>query len=208
MRQDAVVKWIQNVYGLVNASFIWHKHAKKGIKDCGFKQSPVDPCPFYKKDVLFILYMDDTVVLTPDPKKADQVIADLREEGYTLTDEGDLLAYLGLQIEQKLEMEITISQPAFIDRIIKELNLKDQRMHDTPSDSILKRDKKGEERKIGQLNYLAATTKLDILFAVHHCAQFSPDPKLCHKRAVKDQSLSKENKRLRDEPESQCEKGS
>ena len=48
---------------------------------------------------LLILYVDDAVVLTPDPKKADQVIADLRKQGYTLTDEGDLSAYLGLQIE-------------------------------------------------------------------------------------------------------------
>ena len=66
-------------------------------------------------------------------------------------------------------------------------------MHNTPADSILKRDEKGERRKnefnyhsiIGQLNYLAATTRPNILFAVHQCARFSSEPKLCHEKAVK-----------------------
>lgn len=51
----------------------------------------------------------------------------------------------------------------------------------------------GPERKqswnyrsvIGMLNYLAASTRPDILYAVHQCARFSADPKLCHQRAVK-----------------------
>ena len=62
-KQDAVVKLVQNVYGLVDASFTWHEHAKKGIEACGFKQSDVNPCLFYKKDILFILYINDAVVL-------------------------------------------------------------------------------------------------------------------------------------------------
>ena len=66
-------------------------------------------------------------------------------------------------------------------------------MHDTPADTILHRDEEGEERKtefhyrsvIGQLNYLAATTRPEIQFAVHQCARFSQDPKMIHEKAVK-----------------------
>jgi len=35
------------------------------------------------------------------------------------------------------------------------------------------------------LNYLAASTRPDILFAVHQCARFSSNPKLQHERALK-----------------------
>lgn len=86
-----------------------------------------------------------------------------------------------------------MTQPAFIERIIKATNLKDQRMHDTPADTILRRDTDGQERKtefhyrsiIGQLNYLAATTRPEIQFAVHQCARFCADPKMSHEKAVK-----------------------
>ena len=58
---------------------------------------------------------------------------------------------------------------------------------------ILHKDENGPERKqswkyrsaIGMLNYLAASTRPDCLFAVHQCARFSNDPKLSHERAVK-----------------------
>jgi len=38
---------------------------------------------------------------------------------------------------------------------------------------------------IGQINYLAATTRPEIQFAVHQCARFSQDPKMVHEKAVK-----------------------
>jgi hypothetical protein len=76
-----------------------------------------------------------------------------------------------------------MKQPAFIDRIISQCNLKDQRMHDTPADEILHRNEDGQERKtefhyrsiIGQLNYLAATARPEITFAVQ-CARFRENP--------------------------------
>ena len=191
-KQRAVVKLIQNVYGLVDASYTWHQHVKKGILSVGFKQSKVDPCLFYKGNVLFILYVDDAVCLTPKEEDAKQVFKDLKAKGYVLTDEGPLLAFLGLQVKKEAD-GIELTQPAFIERIIEQVGLKDERMHDTPADTILGRDEEGQERKtdfhyrsvIGQLNYLAATTRPEIQFAVHQCARFSQDPKMSHEKAVK-----------------------
>ena len=66
-------------------------------------------------------------------------------------------------------------------------------MHDTPADNILSRDPNGLPRKnefhyqsvIGRLNYLAATTRPEIQFAVHQCARYSQDPKMVHEKAIK-----------------------
>ena len=98
-KQNEVVKLIKNVYGLADASYTWHLHVKRGLLSCGFRQSEVDPCLFYKKDMLFILYVDDAICLTPKKSNADQLILDLKKLGYSLTDEGSMLAYLGLQVE-------------------------------------------------------------------------------------------------------------
>ena len=192
-KQNEVVKLIQNVYGLADASYTWHLHVKRGLLSCGFKQSKVDPCLFYKKDMLFILYVDDAICLTSKKNKADELIVDLQKLGYSLTDEGSMSAYLGLQVDWLKDGKVSLTQPAFIERIIKTCGLKDQRMHDTPADVILHRDSDGLKRKnefhyrsvIGQLNYLAATTRPEIQFAVHQCARFCQDPKMVHEKAVK-----------------------
>lgn len=192
-KQREVVKLIKNVYGLSDASLTWHLHIKKGLLQCGFKQSQVDPCLFMKDSILFILYVDDAICLCPKKQQADIIIKKLMKMGYILTDEGSMSAYLGLQVEKLDEMTISIKQPAFIERILKQMNLKDARLHDTPADCVLRRDENGNPRKnefhyrsiIGQLNYLAATTRPDILFAVHQCARFCQDPKMSHEKAVK-----------------------
>ena len=67
-KQDNVVKLIKNVYGLADASLTWHNHLKKGLSEFGFKQSEVDPCLFFKGQVMFILYVDDGICLSPTKK--------------------------------------------------------------------------------------------------------------------------------------------
>jgi hypothetical protein len=66
--------------------------------------------------------------------------------------------------------------------------------HNTPADSILQMDLPGDgprqlqwsyRQVIGMLNYIAASTRPDISFAVHQCARFSNSPKRSHELAVK-----------------------
>ncbi len=192
-KQNGVVKLIKNVYGLKDASKTWVDHLSKGLIEFGFIQSKIDPCLFIKNSVLFCLYVDDAICLTPHKKDADKLIKDLEKKGYILTDEGPMSAYLGIQVDRLSGNRISMKQPAFIDRIINNCGLKDMRMHDTPADEILNRDENGQERKnefhyrsiIGQLNYLAATTRPEIQFAVHQCARFCENPKMTHEKAVK-----------------------
>ena len=192
-RQRAVVKLIKNIYGLVDASYTWHQHIKKGLTTFGFKTSEVDPCLFYKGTLIFILYVDDAICLTPKKKEADSLISRLERKGFILTDEGPLSAYLGVQVKKLSENSIEITQPGFIQRVIQSVHLKDDRIHDTPANEVMHRDLEGAQRKtdfhyrsvIGQLNYLAGTTRPDIQFAVHQCARFCENPKAIHERGVK-----------------------
>ena len=191
-RQQYKLKLLQNLYGLKDAGATWYEHLKKGLKERKFVQSKVDPCLFYKKNLILVIYVDDCILFSPDAKEVDAFIEDMKKD-YTLEDEGDINAYLGINVTRPTKDTIKLNQPALIKRIIDSLHLKDQRQHDTPADQTLTRDENGAERKldyhyrslIGQLNYLTSSTRPDIQFATHQCARFCNDPKLSHEIAAK-----------------------
>ena len=137
------------------------------------------------------------LIFCREKAQADELILEL-EKNFILTDEGEVSTYLGVQVEHDKESgSISLTQPFLIERILKALGnaVKDANIKRTPAQHkvILSKDEFGPERKqewnyrslIGMLNYLAASTRPDILFAVHQCARFSSDPKLSHEQSVK-----------------------
>ena len=70
--------------------------------------------------MLFILYVDDAICLTPNKDKADKLILDLQKLGYSLTEEGSMSAYLGLHVEWRKDGKVTLTHPGFIKQIIKQ----------------------------------------------------------------------------------------
>lgn len=52
-RQQAVVKLIKNIYGLVDASYTWHQHIKKGLTTFGFTTSNFWPLSILQRDSNF-----------------------------------------------------------------------------------------------------------------------------------------------------------
>ena len=191
-QQKYKMKLLQNLYRLKDAGATWFNHLKKGLLDRGFTQSQVDPCLFYKKDLILITYVNDCILISPNPQLLDEWVADMKRD-YTLEDEGDINAYLGINVTCPTKTSIKLNQPALIQRIINSLNLKDQCQHDTPADSVLFKDSEGDPRKtnfhyrslIGQLNYLTSSTHPDIQFATHQCSHFSIDPKHSHESCCK-----------------------
>jgi len=187
--QPHILKLLKNLYGLKDAGFTWFEHLKKGLRARGFRQSICEPCLFIKDNLILLTYVDDCIAFCAEKKPIDDFIESMKKD-YDLTDEGDIGAYLGIQIS-KHGNEYHLTQPALIKRICETVPLKDQRLHNTPADRILTRE--GEPRKsnfhyrsaVGQLNYLTGTTRPDLMVATHQCARFSADPRLQHEQAVK-----------------------
>ena len=123
----------------------------------------MDPCLFVKGELILVTYIDDCVAMCPTQKPIDDFVKSMQED-YHLTDDGDLSAFLGIQIERKRtptgNQEFHLTQPALIAKICETVPLTDQRINDMPAEKILY--KGGEPRKtdfhyrsaIGQLNYL------------------------------------------------------
>jgi hypothetical protein len=198
---DYVCLLLKNLYGLKQAAKTWFEYLRDKLieegEQFGFQQSLIDPCIFYKDGIIIITYVDDCLIFSSKKELADELIVSLQEH-FTLTQDEEVAAYLGVDIQvDDANDEIQISQPFLIERIIKLLgnSVKDANVKDTPAihKEILHKDEAGPNRKqnwsyrsaIGMLNYLTATTRPDCLFASHQCARFSANPKLSHERAVK-----------------------
>lgn len=200
---DFVCKLLKNVYGIKQAAKTWFEYlrdtliASKSDNGFGFKQSQVDPCIFYRKGVTIISWVDDCLIFAKNKELADELITELKTV-FTLTEEEEVAAYLGVMMKlDEKEDTVSMSQPFLIQRIIELLGdaVKEANIKSTPVvyKELLTKDEEGPERKqewnyrsaIGMLNYLAATTRPDCLYAVHQCARFSANPKLSHERALK-----------------------
>jgi hypothetical protein len=190
-KQSNALKLDKNLYGLKDASLNWFEHLKKGLLQRNFKQSEVDPCLFLRPDCIMICYVDDSIICSPSQKVIDDLVTSL-EKDYTLTDEGDINAYLGIRVERQGDA-FKLTQPHLIERILQAVSLKDQRQHHTPADTILQKDTDGPPRQtdfhyrsvIGMYSYLVSNTRPDMQMAVHQCSRFSNDPKLQHEQAIK-----------------------
>ena len=80
---------------------LWFEHLRRrGLRRQGFKQSKADECVFYKGNMIFVVYVDDGILIGPDKGEIDNIIMSLKED-YDLTDEGNLNEYLGIKIEEQ-----------------------------------------------------------------------------------------------------------
>jgi len=200
---DYVCLLLKNLYCLKQAAKTWFEHLRDTlIKNSdeggyGFTQSAIDPCIFYKDGIILISWVDDCLIFAKSKSYADDLIKNL-QSSFTLTEEEDVSAYLGVEVNVDGDSDtVSLTQPYLIKRIIDAMGpaISDANTKSTPAvyKEILHKDEDGPERKqdwhyrslIGMLNYLAASTRPDILYAVHQCARFSANPKLQHERALK-----------------------
>ena len=193
-QEPMVMKLKKNIYGTKQAPRIWGQCLHQGLIDLGFTQSQVDPCLYFRKSTLLCVYVDDVCVFAPKQKEVDQVLADLKSKQFIVEKEGTVSQYVGVNIKRQ-DDKILMSQPALTKRILTTLGLMTgevTKKHKTPATEVLsKNDQQARQEEwhyrsaIGMLNYLAASTRPDIQFAVHQTARFSQDPRRIHEQAVK-----------------------
>ena len=112
-----------NIYGQVQAGRVWNKYLVGKLTDILFKQSMVDKSIIFCGNVIYALYMDDSILAGPDDDKLDKVICDMKSTGLELTEEGDSSDFLGVNINRKADGTIHLMQPQLIDQILHDLQL-------------------------------------------------------------------------------------
>ena len=172
---DYILELHRNVYGQKQAGRVWNKYLSDIlIKRVGFVQSKVDECVFYRGNVMYVLYTDDSILAGPDESEIDKVIKDIKQADLDITIEGDLQDFLGINIDRKPDGSIHLTQPHLIDQILEDLRLDadDVKTKSTPaaSSKLLSRHTKSVDfdgsfnyrSVIGKLNYLEKGSQSDI----------------------------------------------
>lgn len=166
--KEYVLKLHRNIYGQKQAGRVWNQYlVKKLIDKVGFVQSKVDECVFYKEEIVYVLYTDDSIIAGPDKDKVNNVIKEIKKAGLDITIEGDIQDFLGVNIKRHEDGKITYSQPHLIDKVLKETfgkNIDKVTARNTPalSSKILHRftrldpfdDSFHYRSVVGMLNYL------------------------------------------------------
>ena len=110
---DMVMKLNKSLYGLRQAPKTFYDHMVSGLIAQGFRVSKHDPCLYIHPDMLAISWVDDVVFVSRDGIKIEKMIQKLKDAGYDLDTEGEISAFLGIQID-KTDKSFSLTQSGLI----------------------------------------------------------------------------------------------
>ena len=161
----------------------------------------IDPCLFMKSDMICLIYVDGTIIAGPDPIAIEKLIKSLgvaedeKIHTFELRDEGEVGAFLGIQIERHENDNFYLTQTGLIKKVLITAGMENSKATVKTPASItpLSLDINGDSFNksweypviIGMLLYLSQNSRPDIAYAVHQCARFTQCPKDSHAVAVK-----------------------
>ena len=165
------------------------------MSELKFEQSNIDPCIFYHGSTIFICYTDDGNALDLNGDNLTAFVKELEGAKLKVEDMGHPNDYVGVNIQRQSDGTFHFVQTALIDSVIADCGLsKSYKKKQVPAKSsrILTHHLNSPEfdgpfsyrSVVGKLNYLAQTTRPDIMYAVHACAKFSSDPRKEHGEAI------------------------
>jgi hypothetical protein len=153
-----------------------------------------------KRGMMCVIYVDDTIFASASTDAIDKEIAMLgiasneQRHTFSLRDEGQINAFLGINIRQISPNEFELTQTGLIDKVLAATNLSNCNGCDTPTLSQpLCADLGGPpfgetwryDSIIGMLMYLSGNSRPDIAYAVHQAARFTHQPRASHAAGVK-----------------------
>jgi hypothetical protein len=98
--KDHVLKLEKNIYGQKQAGCVWNSFLVDKLLSIGFTTSLIDDCVFYRDDVIFMVYVDDSIFLGDDDSKLQQAIKDIQDIELNIEDQGHPADYIGANIKK------------------------------------------------------------------------------------------------------------
>ncbi|KAD4180022.1 hypothetical protein E3N88_28613 [Mikania micrantha] len=193
--ENKVYKLVKALYGLKQAPRAWNAKLDSTLKDLGFTKCSQEQAVYKRSDskscLLVGVYVDDLIV-TGSCEESIAMFKRQMEGKFEMSDLGPLAYYLGIEVQQGQE-GITITQTAYVRRILEEAGLSDCNSTKVPMDPGLKLSKTeggkpvnatNYRRLIGCLRYLLHT-RPDLSFAVSLASRYMKEPNESHLLAIK-----------------------
>jgi hypothetical protein len=135
-KPDWVCLLLRNLYGLKQASRVWHLTIDPFIKSLGFQANQGDPCLYFRWDdgklTMVTLHVDDLTLASDSQSILDQVSSQLKAK-FTMTDDGEISNVLKLSIERNLsEKKIYIHQHSYLNDLLIRFNMADSHQSRLP----------------------------------------------------------------------------
>ena len=193
--KDHVLKLSANLYGQKQAGRVWNHHLVSKLRSIGFVPSKVDECVFYRGTTIFVVYVDDGLCIDPSQARLNRLVKEINDTGLKIEDQGHPADYIGVNIRKDSKGYYHFSQLALIDAIIDDVGLTHSRkvkpvpakvsvrLHAFQNSPVFD-GSFGFRSAVGKINYLAQTTRPDILMAIHQIAKYSHDPRKEHGEAI------------------------
>ena len=136
-KKDTVLKLNKSLYGLKQAPKSFYDKLRAGLEQRGFTRSEIDHCLFLKKDMMVVVYVDDTIICGPDAAEIEKLIVDLgvsddeHREVLELRDEGNVGDFLGIRIEKQGDSYL-LTQKGLTEKVIKAAYMEECNAKPTP----------------------------------------------------------------------------
>ena len=156
------------VYGLADASRYWYLRVKDVLINLGATICSVDQGMFlwFNGNILYgilVCHVDD-MIWGGTAEFKDNVITMLKDKFCLGSENSEAFTYVGIEIIQNEDMSIKINQSSYIESI-KPIYLSKERLAQR-TETITDEEKSFYRGAIGQLNWVAGTSRPDISFAV------------------------------------------
>lgn len=178
----------KSLYGLKQAARVWNETLTNSLFEAGAKQSLFDPCLFSIKEnndeCYILIHVDDILVATNSQHLIDK-LENTMNKSFVAKNLGDAKQYLGIKITKSSDGFFEISQPNYIEKIIRENGLENCNPSKYPIDTgYHKLEDKNflqsnhEYRSIiGSLLYLANNSRPDISVYVSILSRHVENPR-------------------------------
>ena len=182
---------MKSIYGMRQASRRWNQTFHQAVVGWGFERVPCKWCVYVcnspSGSVIFAVHVDDIFSIANPPEENVRFRPQLKSKR-EISDLGPIKFALGIAVERNADT-ISLSQTAFIDRIIDQFGQGDTHPVDTPMIAGLQLRQPDKSiptppeitewaartpycELIGSLNYIAVATRPDIVYAVGRLASF------------------------------------
>ena len=177
-----VLKLNKALYGTKQAAYYWNELINEKLLKMGFSRSLIDPCLYYRWEDQFLsligLYVDDIRIVCDKFEDLDIIEQGLRADFPIKVPPEN--SWIGIKIiHDRTNGTMELTSGKYIGELLKLYNMEDCNPVATPAapGSKLRRCEKTEELSfpyrelVGNLLWLARTTRPDILYAVNQlCA--------------------------------------
>jgi hypothetical protein len=209
----------RTLYGLKQSGYEWNKVFDDFIRTLGFHPLPNEPCLYMnqseKGPIFLALYVDDILLAAKDVSAIDEIKQQLFAK-FKMEDKGDASSILGMSITRDREKRtLSLSHSGSVLELLREHNQINANPRSIPMTANLilsKQDGPSNEeeeetmkrrpyqRIIGQLMYLALTSRPDINFSVCKLAKYVSNPGPRHWNALISVLRSQRYRKLRNLP--------